>query len=69
MSKIVMGPTQLVLDHNEYPVTFAVLSAIKAYNETCAKAQSTYQGEVANAQKKLEKAQAEALDLLKGSLQ
>jgi hypothetical protein len=66
--KIVIGPEHLILDHTQYPVTFAALTAIKDYNDVCSKADKDFNKLVLEAQAKLFEKKEFALAKLKGEL-
>jgi hypothetical protein len=68
MEKIVLGPTQVVLDLEEFPITFAALEVIKVYKSECDSANLRFSEKVREAQSQKEAALSLALSKLKGSL-
>jgi hypothetical protein len=67
-AKIVMGPEELILEANLYPITFSTLSAIKHYNSAVSNAIEKANKEVRLAESARDKTLEEALNKLKGEL-
>lgn len=68
MEKIALGPTQILLDLEEFPITFAALSAIKVYKSECDSANLRFSEKVREAQSQKEAELSLAFSKLKGSL-
>lgn len=65
---IVMGPEVLVLCKEDFPITFATISAIEVYKQAIKEAEDKYNKDVSSASYNMKTAEEAALDSLKEKL-